>query len=83
MIMDENWKHIKTVLDSESFEVKGLNIWDLEWKTTGESIKIKDPKYGQCYTFSVYQITRGSETVRFSAGEFSNNIWGIYIEQNP
>lgn len=80
--MNKNWKHIKTIIDSEPYEIKGLNIWDFEWERTGESIKIKDPNYGQDYTFNVYQISHKSEVIRFSAGEFSNCVWGIYLEQN-
>lgn len=81
--MNGNWKHIKTIADSEPFHLDGLNIWDFEWQSTGQSIKIIDPSYGQEFTFNVYQISNDSEEVRFSAGEFSNCVWGIYIEQIP
>ena len=45
--MNSNWKHIKTIVDSEPFELNGLNIWDFQWERTGNYIKIKDPNYGQ------------------------------------
>ncbi|PHR31048.1 MAG: hypothetical protein COA38_08880 [Fluviicola sp.] len=80
--MNENWKHIKTIIDSEPYEINGLNIWDYEWKRTGNSIDIKDPNYGQDYSFTVYEISDGTKTSKFAAGEFSNCAWGIYMEQN-
>lgn len=79
--MSENWKHIKTIIDSEPFEINGFNIWDFNWKETGQSIKIKDPNYGKDYVFEIFEISNNKETVRFAAGEFSNCVWGIYVSQ--
>jgi hypothetical protein len=78
--MNKNWKHLKTIIDSERFEINGMNIWGYDWHQTNESICIKDPLYSQEYIFSVYEISNGIKTVRFAAGEFSNCIWSIYTE---
>lgn len=78
--MNNNWKHIKTIVDSEPFELNGLNIWDFQWERTGNYIKIKDPNYGQEYSFSVYKIVSDKIEIQFAAGEYSNCIWGIYLK---
>ena len=74
--MNENWKHIKTIIDSEPYEINGLNIWDYAWKGTGSSIDIKDPIYRQDYSFNLYLISDGTKTSKFAAGEFSNYVMG-------
>lgn len=80
--MNKNWKHIKTISEGESYKINGLNIWNYNWKSTGISIDIKDPIYQQDYSFNVYEISDGSHTITFAAGEFSNSIWGIYRKKN-
>jgi len=83
MIKDRNnnkWVYRKAVTEGEHFEVNGLNIWDHQWKGTGEKIHIKDPLYGQDFTFSVYEIIKNETTGEFAAGEFSNGVWGIYLK---
>ena len=71
----------KQLLDGNLFRINGLNIWDYDWKNTGETISIKDPLYNQPYTLNVYEIKNNERTARFAAGEFSNLIWGIYLEE--
>lgn len=75
------WKHLKTITDGEPFSMQGLDIWSHAWKDTGVKIPIKDPMYSQDYNFSVFEITDGQTTVNFAAGEFSNSVWGIYVER--
>lgn len=77
--MHETWQHITTLADGERFEINGMNIWDSDWKNTGERIQIKDPLYGQDFTFIVYEINTGQTAAAFAAGEFSNCVWGIYM----
>jgi hypothetical protein len=79
---DDTWEHIKTIVDGEQFDINGLNIWDSDWKDTGERIQVKDPLYGQDFTFSVYEIIKGQTTAKFATGEFSNCVWGIYLKKN-
>lgn len=78
----DKWEHFKTIVDGERFEINGGNIWDSEWEDTGERIQIKDPLYGQDFTFPVYKIFNGQTTVKFATGEFSNCVWGIYLEKD-
>ncbi len=79
--MDNSWKHIKTVLDGENFQIDGLNIWEYHWKGIGRKIFVKDPLYGQTHTMEVYEIETDNLNVRFAAGEFSICVWGIYQQQ--
>ena len=76
------WNFSKTITDNEPYFIQNINIWDKEWNNTGEKINIKDPLYNQNYTFEVYEIINNGKKILFSAGEFSNNIWGIYEPEN-
>lgn len=80
--MDAQWKYIATIFDGEKFEIRGVNIWDFKWQTTEEKIKIKDPLYGQSYFFNVYKIESLNTEILFAAGEFSNSVWGIFLNDN-
>lgn len=77
--MNIDWKHIKTVVDGDEFQIRGLNIWEHEWERTGQKIDVKDPLYGQDYILDIYKIENKDSTVKFAAGEFSNCVWGIYM----
>lgn len=76
--MTTNWNYIATISDGESFEIDGINIWNKEWKSTGEKTTVKDPIYKQDHLISVYNIIVNNKTIEFAAGEFSNEIFGIY-----
>jgi len=41
---------------------------------------VTDPRYGQHFTFDVWSIATGKKSVQFAAGEFSNGMWGFYVE---
>ena len=60
----------------------GVNIFDYEWNGTGRRVTVRDPHYGQEYTFSVYTVTIDGQTHEFAAGEFSMCIWGFYVEED-
>ncbi|WP_185670500.1 hypothetical protein [Chryseobacterium sp. POL2] len=77
-----NWKFSKTIKDGEPYLIQNINIWSKQWNNTGEKINIKDPIYNQNYIFDVYEINNNGKKIIFSAGEFSNNIWGIYEPEN-
>lgn len=48
---------------------------------TGEKVVVKDPLYGQKYTFPVYKVNIQDEEYAFAGGEFSNSVFGFYIEK--
>ena len=70
-----------TVPDGVKFKIKGLNIWTHQWKSTGEKIDVLDPLYGRNHKIEVFEIYKDNMIVKFAAGEFSNCMWGIYLEK--
>lgn len=78
--MQSNLNHSVTITDGEHYEINGLNIWDYAWEQTGQRLEIKDPIYSQSYSFNIYEINNHNITARFAAGEYSNNVWGIFHE---
>ena len=82
MDIEHKWGHVKTIVDGERFEIHGLNIWDHNWEDTRERIQINDPLYGRSFTLAVHKITAGKTIIKFAAGEFSNCVWGIYLEKS-
>lgn len=58
----------------------GVNIFDYDWKITGKRVKVQDPVYHQEHTFEVWQVEINGQIHRFAAGEFSNCVWGFYLE---
>ncbi len=75
-----NWIFKIAVIDGHLCEIDGLNIWEYDWVNTREYITVKDPIYGQDHTMTIYQIVTPDQTVVFAAGEFSNMVWGIYVQ---
>ena len=61
--------------------VGGIHNFEFEWMKTGEKVVVKDPLYGQKYTFPVYKVNIQDEEYAFAAGEFSNSVFGFYIEK--
>jgi hypothetical protein len=74
----KSWKHVKTGIDGNC-ELFGVNIFDYQWKSTGERITVKDPVYQQEYVISVFEVTINDTIHVFAAGEFSNGVWGFYL----
>ena len=58
-----------------------MNIFDCDWQTTGKRVKVQDPIYHQDHTFEVWQVEIDGQIRRFAAGEFSNCVWGVYLEK--
>lgn len=75
------WKNKTVVAGGEKCEINGLNIWDFEWEFTGQSITVKDPLYKKPHLFQIFEINNGGIKAKFAAGEFSNTVYGIYIEK--
>lgn len=79
---NSNWVFLSIVYDSQSFAIDGVDVWKKEWIQTDEKVDVKDPKYNQPFSVHVFEIHEGSKVVRFAAGEFSNCVWGFYVEKN-
>ena len=75
------WKY-ETFGPDGQCKLFGVNIFDYNWQTTGKRVKVKDPIYHQDHTFEVWQVEIDGQIHRFAAGEFSNCVWGFYLETN-
>ncbi len=53
-----------------------------DWKTTGKRVKVKDTINHQDHTFEVWQVEIDGQLHRYAAGEFSNCMWGFYLEKD-
>jgi hypothetical protein len=73
------WKYIG-VTSNDSFVINGADIFQEDWVNAGITVKVKDPNYGEIHTLTVWSITVGGNEITFAAGEFSNNVWGIYAK---
>ena len=73
------WKY-ETFGPDGQCKLFGVNIFDYDWQTTGKRVKVKDPIYHQDHTFEVWQVEIDGQNYRFAAGEFSNCVWGFYLE---
>jgi hypothetical protein len=72
-----NWNYAGLTYN-DSFLINGVDIFFLEWVDTGTRIKVKDPLYGEIKTLTVWSVVINRLNINFAAGEFSNNVWGIY-----
>lgn len=71
------WKYATTGTNGNVM-LFGVRIFDYKWQRTSESVQIRDPLYGQSYTFPIYTAVIQEKTYTFAAGEFSNCVWGFY-----
>lgn len=76
----QRWTYVAHVGEGEPLRLEGENVWDHNWKLTGETALVVDPQHGAPREFEVWRIVgaRGMDIV-FAAGEFSNGIWGFYV----
>lgn len=77
----KGWKHKKTISDGEEFVIEGYNIWDYKWDCDYNKEKVLDPVYGNEYDMDIVKIEVDNRIIQFGSVEFSNNIYGIYIEE--
>ena len=75
----KTWKHKITGFDGNTI-LFGVNIFSYKWIRTEEEIEVVDPLYGQEYIFPVYKVFIGENEYKFAAGEFSNSVFGFYVE---
>jgi hypothetical protein len=74
------WKFVGHCFDGDRFEIDGVNVWSCGWRATGAKADITDPLYGAKYQFPIYEAGTPPKVIRFAASEFSNTVWGFYIE---
>jgi len=74
------WRFVKTGMEGRC-ELFGVNIFNYKWRSTGQSACVADPSYNQNYELSVYEADIDGKVVTFAAGEFSNCVYGFYINE--
>jgi hypothetical protein len=78
--MNSNWKYAGTAIENKEFKIDGINVWDYQWQMIDKKVAVKDPQYGNLYSFSIYEIKVNDLKIYFVAGEFSNMVWGFYTQ---
>ena len=81
MSSSPDWEFFGATPDGQSFQIGGLDVWKHDWRDTKERVHVRDPHYGQDFTFHVYEIGSAERVVTFAAGEFSNCMWGFYVKR--
>ena len=76
----KKWKHKITGTDGNCI-LFGVNIFDYKWADTKEKIEILDPIYHQSHMMNIYTAEINGKIKRFAAAEFSNCMWGFYVEK--
>ena len=75
------WEFETSGLDGQC-ELFGVNIFKYRWHDCRETAAVIDPHYGTEKVFRVYEVEINGKIRRFAAGEFSNCVWGFYLEKN-
>jgi hypothetical protein len=73
------WRFIGSTVD-DKFIIDNIDIFKEEWQDTGEVAHVRDPLYDQAFTFNVWKVNKSDNVIIFAAGEFSNNVFGIYVK---
>jgi hypothetical protein len=81
--MNKSWIYYGFCPDGSKLLIDGFNVWDYEWQRETEEPKaeVRDPLYQQQFSFPVYRIETERKKIRFAAGEFSNCMWGFYVQK--
>jgi hypothetical protein len=75
------WKLVGVVAEGKELKINGVNVWSQKWTAVkGEFADVTDPSYHRPFRFDIYTIKNGESDIKFAAGEFSNMVWGFYIE---
>ena len=74
----KSWQHVITGADGNC-ELFSVNIFNYEWISTGEKIKVKDPIYKQDHIAHINNVNIDGKTKTFAACEFSNCVWCFYL----
>lgn len=74
------WNFSKSISENEPYFIQNINIWDKEWRNTGEKLIISI--HNKIYSFPIFVIEENGLKIKFSATEISNNVWSIYEQKN-
>jgi hypothetical protein len=54
-------------------------LWSLSWQSTGRSIQVTDPLYGNQRSLSVVEVDSDVGTVTFAVTEVSNGVYRFAV----
>ena len=77
---DGEWRFVTSGVQGNAY-VFGVNIFDYQWIDTGSKVKVKDPSYGQEFTFPVYLVHIKDDMHLFAAGEVSNLVYAFFVRE--
>lgn len=60
----------------------GVNIFRYNWHDCRETAVVMDPHNSVEKKLHVYEVEIDGQIRRFAAGEFSNGVWGFYLEKD-
>ena len=60
-------------------QIFGVQIFDFEWKETGQSASVRDPDGDADFVTPVYTVEIGGKIFRFAAGELRDGVYGFYL----
>lgn len=76
------WKFVTVGTENDRTCIGDVAVWAHEWhRVPGAKATVVDPHYGQSFRFDVYRIRVADQVLEFAAGEFSNGVWGFYVDE--
>jgi len=79
--VDRGWRFVSIGFKGQPADVDGVNPWEVEWTATGSRITVAHPQYpAQRHVMFIYEVTGSAPPIRFAAGEFSNGVWGFFVQ---
>ena len=73
------WKFVKADVPGKCELFGVCNIFDYDWQHMNETVRLKDPIYGNKISFPIYRVSIDGKEYKFAAGEFSNNVSGFFV----
>jgi len=73
------WRFVKTGIAGDC-TLFGVNIFDYDWINTMQKIEVFDPVYNQKHVLTIYNVELEHGIVTFATGEFSNCVYGFYVQ---
>jgi hypothetical protein len=66
-----------TIMEGEHYTIDGLNIWDYQWKKTGEKVLVTDMN-GRKASLPINEICANGKLVQFAINEVSNGVFIVH-----
>ena len=78
--MEMEWK-LGKLIKNKTYKLWGVNIFDLQWTDTGETVYLKDYTDGIRKDFKIYSVDIEGDKHYFAALERGTNTWLFFIGQ--